>query len=739
MLLQLLENTSAVVGIAIAVTIFITILIVARWYKKVPQGKALIRTGFGGLTVSFNGMVVVPVLHRLEIMDISVKSVTISRTGKEGLICKDNMRADIKVVFFVRVNPKKDDVKQVAQSIGAARASDPELLVELFDAKFSEALKTVGKKFEFVELYDKRKQFKSDMLEEIGDELNGYLLDGSAIDYLEQTDIKNLSEMNILDSEGIKKITDLTAQQKTVANQIRREEEKTITKQNVEARESILLYNQQLAEKEEEQRKEIASIKARAESETIQVQSQEKLKSEKARIESEEEIQIAEENKQRQIIIAAKSKETVEAKETEKVKKAKELEAVEREKAVELAQIEKKKDLETNLRDIQGVVKGRIELERKTVEEEEKIKDTRAMAEAERKKSVALKLAEQKAEEALVEKIKSAEANRNAAELKAEQDKLEANVREETALKNANSKKIMAEATAAEAAAIGLSEAQVLEAKAEASRKEGGVQAEIIQKKSEAEAEGIKMKSAAENEAYAERGQIDAKILEEKGLAETKVLEVKAEAIRKQGDAEAEVLQKKGLAEADVMEKKAQAEAMQIEAKAEAMKKLDGIGIEHEEFKLRLQQETEIAMAKISIQKEIAEAQAMALSEAFKSSKINVVGGETMFYENIMNAVTRGRSFDSMINNSDALGQLKDNLLGSGENGSDASSIIKKLRSFVSQFGINSEDLKNLSIAALISKLSEMSSDNESKGILDGLLNFAQSAGIDKEKASKWF
>ena len=45
-------------------------------------------------------------------MDISVKRIEIDRHGEEGLICKDNIRADIKVAFFVRVN--KTDARRAA-------------------------------------------------------------------------------------------------------------------------------------------------------------------------------------------------------------------------------------------------------------------------------------------------------------------------------------------------------------------------------------------------------------------------------------------------------------------------------------------------------------------------------------------------------------------------------------------------------------------------------------------------
>lgn len=229
----------AVVGVVFLFIVFIAII--AMFYKKIPQGEALIRTGFGGTAVAFDkGMYVIPVLHKVEIMDISVKKIEICRLEKDGLICKDNMRADIKVAFFVRVNKSKDAIIEVAQTIGTKRASSIETLVALFEAKFSEGLKTVGKKFEFVELYESRREFRDEIINEIGRDLNGYTLEDCAIDYLEQTEVRFLSAGNILDSEGIKKITELTAAQNMKSNLIKRDEQKTIRKQDVEAQEAIL-------------------------------------------------------------------------------------------------------------------------------------------------------------------------------------------------------------------------------------------------------------------------------------------------------------------------------------------------------------------------------------------------------------------------------------------------------------------------------------------------------------------
>ncbi len=722
-------------AISVLVIVSGVLILLARWFKKPVQGQAFVITTGKGIKVAFSGTVVIPVLHRLEIMDISLKSFTLERMGQEGLICNDNMRADIKVTFFIKVNKNEEDVKTVAQSIGTARASDRELLIQLFDAKFSEALKTVGKKFDFEELYSERDKFKKSMLDEIGEELNGYSLEGAAIDFLEQTKLDYLDPNNVLDSQGIRKITELTATQHKLTNQLKRDEEKEIKRQDVEANEFILALQKQDEDKKETQREEIASIKARANSKIAKTQQEELLKSERARIQTEEDIQKDQERKEKEVMILSKERQAIEARKTEEVEKERQIAITDREKAVELAQIEKLKSVEQDRRDIQKTIKERIELERDTVIEEEKIKDTKAQAEADRVKKVAITAAEQAAEQDLVKEIKAAEARKKAAEMKAEQDRLEANVEREVVDKKAEAKKIMADAVAEEAAAIGLSEARIMEAKSAALDKQGQAEANIIRQKALAQAEGIKATQASENEAYEEKGHIDAKILEEKGRVDVKILQEKGLAESKIIDIRADAIKKQGLAEAEVMEKKAIAEAKKIEAKAEAMKKLDGIGIEHEEFKLRLEQQTQLELARISIQKEIAQAQAQAIAEALKASKINIVGGETMFYENIMNAITRGKSFDSFIDNSEALTGVKKALLN-GTNGEGKNSLIERIKSFITQFGLESNDIKNLSVAALLSRMLTLDPDEETKTILSSLLNTAKSIGVADKKVT---
>ncbi len=655
---------------------FILLFAFAAFYKKIPQGKAIVRTGVGGSKVAFNkGMYVIPILHKMEIMDISVKKVQIDRLEHDGLICKDNIRADIKVAFFVRVNKSVEDVLNVAQIIGCERASDVETLRNLFEAKFSEALKTVGKKFDFIELYEARREFRDEIMNIIGTDLNGYILDDCAIDYLEQTEIRFLSAENILDSQGIKKITELTAAQNINANLIRREEEKVIKKQNVEAREAILELERQLAEKEEKQRREIDNIKAREQAEILKVREEERLKSQSVRIKTEESLAVQEENKLRQIIIAEKNKQRTDAVETERVEKDRALEQTEREKIVTLAQIEKDKNIEVERKNIQDVIRERVKLEKGVVEEQQSMKDIEAFRSVEREKTVGITEASRQAEEKLIYTVKAAEADKKAAEEKAREMLIDAEARKEAASKQAEARKILAEAQAREEATLGLSEAEVMIAKAEAAEMQGKVDANVIEK-----------------------------------IAEAK--------------------RKEGLMEAEVAKEKALAEAAGIEEKAEAMKKLDGVGKDHEEFKILVQKDLDIALAQINIQKDIADAQASVLAEALKKANIDIVGGETLFFKNIVNQISNAKGFDRLINESENATHIKTALIGDGSANGD---LLDRIKGFAEKYNVSTEDLKNLTISSLLLKM-QQHSEGEDRSMIVKLADMASSLGLSNRK-----
>ncbi len=702
-----------------------------KFYKKVDQGRALIVNKLANkLDVIFTGSVVIPTIHRAEVMDISVKTIELERRGSEGLICQDNIRADIKVTFFIKVNRTAEDVKTVASNIGCARASDQKTLEELFIAKFSEALKTVGKKLDFEQLYTKRDDFRDDIKREIGTNLNGYILEDAAIDYLEQTPLEALDAQNILDAQGIRKITELTTQQNVHTNELKQKERMEIGAQDLKADEAVYRFDQQRADAEAKKAKEISIAQTREANEAARVKHEEHKKTELTRQKAEEEVQIGEENKMRAVEVAQKAREREVAVETVRVRKASDLEEISREREVELQRIDKEKSLEVERKNIADVIRSRVAVEKGVAQEEENIKDLRAHAEAERTKKVTIIGAEAEAQEALVKNIKAAEAEEEVAKHEARKKLTIAEANLEASDKEARAKIRMSEGVQAEEAASGLAKVRVAEAEAMAIEKQGAARANVHKQQAQAEAEGEELKGLAivkvreaQAEATRKEGDAEADVVQGTKIAEAKGDEEKGLAAARVAEAEALAVEKRGIAEAVAIQKKLEAEALGLAEKASAMKALDGVGREHEEFRLELDKDKEVALEGIAARVQVAEAQAKVLAQAFDQAKINIVGGDGEFFERFINAVSMGQSLDGFMNHSEtAQGALGGYVDGSRSLPGDMTEILGN---------VSPDKLKDLSLSALLGKLAS-GRDDATAQKLEKLANHARALGIDK-------
>ncbi|MCF6523761.1 SPFH domain-containing protein [Streptomyces sp. JJ36] len=634
-----MEAISTGLGVLIAVALLICLavaLVIGRLFRKVPQGKALIVSKMRKVDVTFTGAVVLPVLHRAEVMDISVKTIEIGRTGHEGLICRDNIRADIRISFFVRVNKTAEDVVKVAQAIGTERASDRATLQELFNAKFSEALKTVGKQLDFADLYTKRDEFRDRIVAVIGTDLNGYSLEDAAIDYLEQTPLGQLDRDNILDAQGIRKITELTAAEHISTNEWQRNEEKEITRQNVDAREAVLELERRQADAEIKQQREIDTVRAREEAETARVQAEERLRAQTAHLRTDEALGIQNENREREIAVAQLNRQRVVAIENERIEKDRLLEVIARDRETQLRRIAADKEVEGEKRDIADVVRERIAVEKTVAEQEEEIKKLRTVEEAERERQALLIAAEAEAQERLVKDIKAAEAAEQAAEHRAAEELTMAEARRKAAELDAQASVRLAEGKRADEAASGLAEAEVQERMAAA-------------------------------------------------LAKTR-------------HTEAEAAREMGLAEAEARREALRAEADGLNEKAAAMAALDQAGREHEEYRLRLDAEKEVRIAGIDVHRQIAEAQATLVGAGLEKAKIDIVGGESVFFDRLVGSLAAGRSVDAFVDGSSTVQALAGPWLD-GEN----STFTRDLTGMVA--GLGASGLRDLTLSGLLTRL----------------------------------
>ena len=717
-----------IAAIIFAGLLFFTAICLFLFIKKIKPGEAGVRTGFGGIKVKKDWMLRVPILQQLQIMDLSVKKLEVVRKGKDGLICQDNIRADIEVVFYVRVNDqrtedetgKKDfhDIKTVATQVGCERASEIDLLKQLFEAKFSEALKSAGKKMEFEKLYTDRIPFREEIIDTIGSDLNGYTLEDVAIDYLEQTPKADHDENNVLDSQGLAKIVKITAEQQELKNEREQKLMVELKDQNVRAEMETRELDKQNEEDLAKQTRAVAEAKAREEAAAqVEIQKNREV-AEKAEIEASQHIEERKVEQDRVVMSVTYSKdqdllrleqEKIEAGEQAEVDRERRIGLMKQEKEAKIIEAafgvaESRAGLESKEKEVSEQHQQRLDLEADMAADRTKrvmMVEATAKPEASQKEATVAAEAEktvrqQKAEAAQIEERTAALARKEAADHEAERIQVTADAEAKASEKRRHAMEQEAEGTAALQAAAKLAEARGMEAMAQAEEAQGLAEATVIAKQGEASSL--------------------AKSAEGKG---------EAEAISARGTAEAAAVEALRLAEAQGTEKQGLADALAKTEMAKAIELFNKASQDHEEFRLQLDKDMAVDLAGINVQKDIAEAQARVVGEALKSANIDIVGGENDFFEKVVRSVSQGKAVDRLVNNSQAITDVKNTFF----NG-DPDYFKGQLRGWIKDLGVSSEDVKNLTISALLTQLIGQADDSGLKSVMRQAQKAAKEAGV---------
>ena len=237
---------------------------VMKLYRKTAANQALVRTGSGKAKVVLDaGTVVFPVLHEVVPVSLETMKLEVERQGQDALITQDNLRVDVKAEFYIRVNPSEEDILQAARSLGT-KSINAQAVGHLVFEKLVSALRSVAAQKELAEIHSDRKTFASAVQELVTEELqqNGLLLETVTISRLDQTDPHGLSDENIFDAQGKKKITEITAAARVERNRLERLAEQAITQQNVHTTEQVLGLERQRAEATATQERDVANVNA---------------------------------------------------------------------------------------------------------------------------------------------------------------------------------------------------------------------------------------------------------------------------------------------------------------------------------------------------------------------------------------------------------------------------------------------------------------------------------------------
>jgi uncharacterized membrane protein YqiK len=287
--------------IALVIVVVIAVYLLRWLYRRSIKETSFVRTGFGGEKVVINGgAFVIPVLHEVTPVNMNVMRVEVRRGQQNALITRDRMRVDLIAEFFLRVQPTKEAVSLAAQTLGR-RAMEPDDIRELFEGKFSSALRAVAATMPLEEIHEKRSQFMSRVREQAAEALsqNGLEVESVALVDLDQTSLEYFDPSNAFDAEGLTQLTETIEMRRKMRNQIEQQTMIEIRNQNLESERRVLDIDRESEyariEQEREleirratQRAELARERAIREQEAQQAQIAATEATEKARIAQEQ-------------------------------------------------------------------------------------------------------------------------------------------------------------------------------------------------------------------------------------------------------------------------------------------------------------------------------------------------------------------------------------------------------------------------------------------------------------------
>lgn len=167
-------------GMLLSMTILYILLIVVL-FKKVKPGQALIRTGMGPQQVSLKNMWVVPFLHRADWVDLTVKKIPIAFSNRDPLQFRNGGKAQFEAAGFIRVNPERNAIQQVASWVSPEATFSQEKIEHLFQDQFLSAIKEAARNQELEFYLNDQLIFKKDILNILGEDFNGFGLEDFTI------------------------------------------------------------------------------------------------------------------------------------------------------------------------------------------------------------------------------------------------------------------------------------------------------------------------------------------------------------------------------------------------------------------------------------------------------------------------------------------------------------------------------------------------------------------------------
>ncbi|MCH8888271.1 MAG: flotillin [SAR324 cluster bacterium] len=367
----------------------ILIVIVARFYERSNREVSLVKTGIGGRKVVMDGgTIVVPYFHQVTRVNMQTLRLDVTRKGEAALITHDRLRVDVEVAFYLSVIASGEGIARAAQTLGD-RTFHPDKLRDLIEGKLVDALHSSAARVTMDDLHENRGGFVAEVRDSLAESLarNGLELDSVSLTALDQTPFRTLDENNVFNAAGMRKLAEVIAKSRKERAEIDADAEVSVRKAAMGVTKRKLEIELEEQEAEISQIQQIETLRAAQMAEVVKRKADSERESARARILMEQDIRAADIARERAVAEAEIAKE----------------------KEIEEAQIARERDIEIANQDRRIIIARKSQEELKAragmdlakadaVRMEEGIITARQVAEAERRKQIAVLGAQQEGE-----------------------------------------------------------------------------------------------------------------------------------------------------------------------------------------------------------------------------------------------------------------------------------------------------------------------------------------------------
>ena len=279
-----------------ALVLIIGIWFLRSYYAKASLDTALVRTGFGGFRViTDGGCVSLPILHQIQKVSMGALSFTAERAGRDAVMTRDQLRADIVFEFELRVDPTKDGISTAAQALGQRIARSGDGVREVLYGSLVDAIQIAAASRSLEEIHLDRAGYTAEVATAVAGHAKklGLSLVSASLISVDQSDLSQWNENNAFNAQGMRRLVELVAEQKRERIRIETLTEISVLESRLEQHQRQLELKRQEREAEITQQEHLVKMEVEAESRKSQAREQAKLASDTARIEGEQQSKAA--------------------------------------------------------------------------------------------------------------------------------------------------------------------------------------------------------------------------------------------------------------------------------------------------------------------------------------------------------------------------------------------------------------------------------------------------------------